>query len=264
MIVDCHTHITCPGSGLAPTDHLAALDKVDVCFVLPSPDGASSRDANKAVSQYVGQHKTRMVGFAVINPLTDVVGIKHLTYLRRDLFLQGIVVYCPEIGCHPANSRAMRLYEAAEELKMPVFFHNGAPLSPTAVMDYAQPYLLDEVARRFEMLKIVVGSIGRPFIEQTIGLVEKHKNVYADITMSPKRVWQVYTTILSAYEREVMDKLLYGSGFPLGSPEAYIESLLGFNRLLAGTNLPVVPREAIREIIERDTIGVLGLSIAAK
>ena len=109
------------------------------------------------------------------------------------------------------------------------------------------------------MLKIVVGSMGRPFIEQTIGLVEKHKNVYADITMSPKRVWQVYTTILSAYEREVMDKLFYGSGFPLGSPEAYIEALLGFNRLLAGTNLPVVPREVIRGVIERDTIELLGL-----
>jgi hypothetical protein len=249
---------------LAPTDHLAALDKVDVCFVLPSPDGASSRDANKAVSQYVGQHKTRMVGIAVINPLTDVVGVKHLTYLRRDLSLQGIVVYCPEIGCHPANSRAMRLYEAAEEMKMPVFFHNGAPLSPSAVMEYAQPYLLDEIARRFPTLKIVVGSMGRPFIEQTIGLVEKHKNVYADITMSPKRVWQVYTTILSAYEREVMDKMLYGSGFPLGSPEAYIEALLGFNRLLTGTSLPVVPREAIRDVIERDTVGVLGLSTGAK
>ena len=264
MIVDCHTHITCPGSGLVPTDHLAALDKVDVCFVLPSPDGANSRDANKAVSQYVGQHKTRMVGIAVVNPLADTVGVKHLTYLRRDLSLQGIVLYCPEFGCHPANSRAMRLYEAAEELKMPVFFHNGAPLSPMAVMEYAQPYLLDEVARRFPSLTIVVGSMGRPFIEQTIGLVEKHKNVYADITMSPKRVWQVYTTILSAYEREVMGKLLYGSGFPLGSPQAYIEALLGFNRLLAGTNLPAVPREVIRAVIEQDTIRLLGLSVAGK
>ena len=91
----------------------------------------------------------------------------------------------------------MRLYEAAEELKMPVFFHNGAPLSPTAVMDYAQPYLLDEIARTFPTLKIIVGSMGRPFVEQTLALLEKHRNVYADMTMSPKRVWQVYNIILS-------------------------------------------------------------------
>jgi predicted TIM-barrel fold metal-dependent hydrolase len=79
--------------------------------------------------------------------------------------------------------------------------------------------------------------------------------------MSPKRVWQVYNMILSAHERELMDKLLYGSGFPLGSPETYIEALLGFNRLLAGTNLPAVPREVIRNVIERDAISILGLKI---
>jgi uncharacterized protein len=259
MIVDCHTHITCPGSGMAPTDHMAALEKVDVCFVLPASDNVSSREANKAVSQYVSQHRTRMVGFAIVNPLVDNVSVKNINYLKRDLGLGGISIYCPEFGCHPANSRALRLYEAAEELNMPVFFHNGAPLSPSAVMDYAQPYLLDEIARKFPDLKIIVGSMGRPFIEQTLGLLDKHKNVYADITMSPKRVWQVYTTILSAYEREVMDKLLYGSGFPLGSPEAYIEALLGFNRLLAGTSLPSVPRETIRSVIERDTLEMLGL-----
>ena len=263
MIVDCHTHITIPGSGMAPTDHMAALEKVDVCFVLPAPDNVS-REVNKAVSQYVSQHKTRMVGFAIVNPLNDNVSVKNLNYLRRELGLQGIAIYCPEFGCHPAHSRALRLYEAADELKMPVFFHNGAPLSPTAIMDYAQPYLLDEIARTFPTLKIIVGSMGRPFVEQTLGLLEKHRNVYVDITMSPKRIWQVYTAILSAYEREVMERLLYGSGFPLGSPEAYIEALLGFNRLLAGTNLPAVPREVIRGIIERDTISMLGLSVATK
>jgi predicted TIM-barrel fold metal-dependent hydrolase len=206
---------------MAPTDHMATLEKVDVCFVLPTPDNAGSL-ANKAVSQYVAQHKSRMVGFAIINPLHDNVSVRNFNYLRRELGLQGIVVYCPEFGCHPAHSRAMRLYEAAEELRMPVFFHNGAPLSPSAVMDYAQPYLLDEVARNFGSLKIIIGSMGRPFIEQTLALLEKHRNVYADMTMSPKRVWQVYNMILSAHERELMEKLLYGSGFPLGSPEAYI------------------------------------------
>jgi predicted TIM-barrel fold metal-dependent hydrolase len=246
---------------MVPTDHMAALEKVDVCFVLPAPDNVSSQ-VNKAVSQYVSQHKTRMVGFAIVNPLADNVSVKNLNYLRRELGLQGVAVYCSEFGCHPANSRALRLYEAAQELRMPVFFHNGAPLSSTAVMDYAQPYLLDEIARTFPALKIIIGSMGRPFVEQTFGLLEKHNNVYADLTMSPKRVWQVYNAILSAHEREVMEKLLYGSGFPLGSPEAYIEALLGFNRLLAGTNLPAVPREVIRGVIERDTVGILGLNIA--
>ncbi len=38
-----------------------------------------------------------------------------------------------------------------------------------------------------------------------------------------------------------------------------METLLGFNMLLADTNLPTVPRGNIRNIIERDTLKLLGI-----
>jgi hypothetical protein len=56
-----------------------------------------------------------------------------------------------------------------------------------------------------------------------------------------------------------MDKLLFGSGFPSGNAGQCIETLLGFNMLLADTNLPAVPRGSIRNIIERDTLELLGI-----
>jgi hypothetical protein len=65
--------------------------------------------------------------------------------------------------------------------------------------------------------------------------------------------------VMIAHERGVMDKLLFGSGFPFGNAGECIETLLGFNKLLADTNLPTVPRGNIRSIIERDTLGVLGI-----
>ena len=34
----------------------------------------------------------------------------------------------------------------------------------------------------------------------------------------------------------------------------------GYNQVAQGTNLPVVPREALRGIVERDTLHLLGLS----
>jgi hypothetical protein len=39
-----------------------------------------------------------------------------------------------------------------------------------------------------------------------------------------------------------------------------METLLGFNMLLADTNLPTVPRGNIRNVIERDTLQLLGIS----
>jgi hypothetical protein len=52
---------------------------------------------------------------------------------------------------------------------------------------------------------------------------------------------------------------LFGSGFPLGNAGECIETLLGFNMLLADTNLPTVPRGSIQNIIERDTLALLGI-----
>jgi predicted TIM-barrel fold metal-dependent hydrolase len=153
----------------------------------------------------------------------------------------------------------MKFYESAQSLGLPVFFHNGGTLGPQAVLDYAQPYLLDEVAREFSELKIVIGTMGMPFVEQTLSMVAKHKNVFADLTIRPGNVWQIYNMVTAAHECGVMDKLLFGSGFPFGKAKECIETLLSFNKLLADTNLPTVPRGSIQNIIERDTLEVLGI-----
>jgi len=258
MIVDCHTHINCATKDVDVSELLAAAETVDICIVLAASEG-SNEDANKKVSDYVGKHKEKMTGFAVVEPTEDKISVKNLAALTDKLGLKGMVLYCSQCGFHPAHSKAMKFYESAQELGLPVFFHNGGALGPEAVLDYAQPYLLDEVAREFNDLKIVIGTMGSPFVEQTLSMVAKHKNVFADLTIKPSNVWQVYNTVTAAHECGVMDKLLFGSGFPFGKAKECIETLLSFNKLLADTNLPTVPRGNIQNIIERDTLEVLGI-----
>jgi predicted TIM-barrel fold metal-dependent hydrolase len=241
------------------SEHLAATETVDACIVLATVDGPSE-EVNKGLAEYVNKHKEKMVGFAVVEPKQDKISVNNLKPIKDKLGLKGVVLYCSACGLHPAHSRAMRFYESAQELGLPVFFHNGdGALGADAVLDYAQPYLLDEVARGFGALKIIIGNMGMPFIEQTLLMVAKHENVYADLTIKPSNVWQTYNTVVAAYERGVMDKLLFGSGFPLGNAGQCMETLLGFNMLLADTNLPTVPRGSIRNIIERDTLELLGI-----
>jgi len=256
MIIDCHTHISQPSSNIKTAEHLEACEKVDACVVLSGRGGG--REGNVQLSAYAGEHE-KIVGFAVINPLEDKVGLKDVAGSAGDLGLEGAVLYCAEDKFHPAHSRAMRFYEAAEELGLPVFFHNSEPYSSQAVLDYGRPCLLDEIARRFETLKIIVGTMGRPFVSETLCLLAKHENVYADLTVSSQKIWEVYNIVCSAHEAGVMDKLFFGSGYPFGNAGSCIETLLGFNKLLADTNLPTVPREEIRAIIERDTFSTLGI-----
>jgi len=264
MIVDCHTHVGFAGDDSVSSAHLAASETVDACIVLATSEGPSG-DVNKALSEYVGKYKKKMVGFALVDPPNDKAGAKYVSSLRDKSGLKGAVLYCSKFGFHPAHSAAMRFYECAQELGMPVFFHNsGIALDREAVLEYAQPFLLDEVAREFGDLKIVIGTMGEPFVEQTLSMVAKHENVYADLTMKPSNVWQVYNLVVSAHEHGVMDKLLFGSGFPAGKAGECIETLLGFNKLLADTNLPTVPRDNIRSIIERDSLELLGIEEEAE
>jgi len=258
MIVDCHTHIDLKAGEAAKLEHLAAAEPVDVCIVLARPEGPSEQ-VNAELARYVRKHKDKLVGFGVLDPTQDKIGVSHLKPLSEKLGLRGVVLYCASCGFHPSNSRAMWFYESAQELGLPVFFHNSGQLKREAVLEYAQPYLLDEVAREFPDLKIVIGNMGVPFVEQTLSMVAKHENVYADLTIRPGSVWQVYNTVVAANEAGVMDKLLFGSGFPLGRADQCMETLLGFNMLLSDSSLPTVPRGTIKNIIERDTLGLLGI-----
>ena len=259
MIVDCHTHIDFAAGDAAKSEHLAAAETVDMCIVLSTLDGPSE-EINKKLAEYVSKHKTKMVGFAVLEPRDNKTNVNYLQSIKDKLGLKGVVLYCSACNMHPAHSRAMKFYESAQELGLPVFFHNGgASIKTDAILNYTQPYLLDEVAREFPALKIIIANMGLPFIEQTLSMVAKHKNVYADLTIRPKNVWETYNTVIAAHEYGVMDKLLFGSGFPSGDAGQCIETLLGFNMLLADTNLPIVPRGSIRNVIERNTLELLGI-----
>ena len=258
MVVDCHTHIDSEADDIAKSEHLAAGEKVDACVVLGEA-GDSSEKVNNHLAEYVGKHKARLVGFAVVDPTSDKVGLKNVRSTTEKSGLKGAVLYCSICGFHPANSRAMQFYEAAQELALPVFFHNSSDCGGGGMLEYGQPFLLDEVARSFPTLKMVIGNMGAPFVEQTLSMVARHENVYADLTIKPGSVWQVYNTIVAAFEHDVMDKLLFGSGFPATDAGQCMETLLGFNQLLGDTNLPTVPRGSIRNIIDRDSLGLLGV-----
>ena len=228
---------------LDASEHLAAADVVDKCIVLASSSGQSCQghltvdgpadQINKDLSQYVARYENKMVGFAFINPLTEGRSVRNLKSSTEKLGLKGIVLYCSHSAFHPADTRAMQLYESAQELYMPVFFHN-TPVGTGGFLEYARPFLLDEVARAFPDLKIIVGGMGFPFYEQTLCLLAKHQNVYADLSVRPGKAWQVYNIVVSAYEQGVMDKLFFGTPSLLQRPR------IVWNRFLASISSSLV------------------------
>jgi predicted TIM-barrel fold metal-dependent hydrolase len=161
---------------------------------------------------------------------------------------------------HPSDSRAMRVYDEAERLGMPILFHSGGQFTEHSKLEFSRPYLLDEIARAFPKLRIVIAQMGQPWVDETITMLGKHLNVFADVSGLLGRPWQAYGAMVSANQYGVMEKLLFGSDFPYTGAAECIEALYSLNQIAQGTNLPVVPRESLRGIVERDTIALLGLS----
>jgi predicted TIM-barrel fold metal-dependent hydrolase len=127
-------------------------------------------------------------------------------------------------------------------------------------LEFSRPYLFDDVARSFPNVRIVIAQLGQPWVDETIVMLGKHPNVFADVSGLLRRPWQAYNALVSAHQYQVIDKLLFGSDFPYTNATECIEALYSINQVAQGTNLPVVPREALRGIVERDTLGLLGLS----
>ena len=214
---------------------------------------------NRYVADYVNRFPQKLIGFAGIDP-TERGSAAEVRMCKDELRLRGITVSPPTQDFHPTDTRAMAVYAAAEELNMPVLFHPGGTNIEQSKMEFGRPVLLDEVARNFPRLRIVLAQLGQPWVDETICMLGKHANVFADVSGLLRRPWQAYNALVSAFQYGVIDKLLFGSDFPYTDAAECIEALYSLNQIAHGTNLPVVPREALRGIVERDTLTLLGLS----
>ena len=290
MIVDCHTHIWQSPDQLGQMDlgevrpalkrprtqttprtvwrtipsadsdhHWAQSATVDKSIVL----GFKSRYLraeipNRYVADYVSKYPQKLIGFAGIDP-TEPDAAGEVTIAREDLRLRGITLSPANQDFHPTDSRAMRVYEEAERLGMPILVHPSGQFTEESKLEFGRPYLLDEVARNFPNLRLVIAQLGQPWVDETICMLCKHPNVLADVSGLLSRPWQAYNALVSCHQAGVIDKLLFGSDFPYTNAEECIEALYSINQFAQGTNLPVVPREALRGIVERDALGLLGL-----
>ena len=66
-------------------------------------------------------------------------------------------------------------------------------------------------------------------------------------------------SLLSASSSGVMEKLLFGSGFPNETPARTIETVYSVNAYSHGTQLPSIARASIKAIVEKDSLACLGI-----
>lgn len=283
MIVDCHTHIWTSAEqlGADAEAYLRRQNGLDVPTADPAEHEVAARCAtrtlvlgycsdhlgaevpNDLIGEYIAARGDRMVGIAAADPTRGSAVETAGELLDRKEF-RGLTISPSAQNFHPADSRAMSLYELAADRGAPIFFHQGTHFPTRGRMEYARPLLLDEIAGEFPSLPIVIASLGHPWIEEGIALVGKHPRVFADIAGLIRRPWQAYNALVLAHQFNVMDKVLFGSDFPFFTAAEAIKSVYRMHEMTQGTNLPTVPRERLRSMVERDALDVLGIARAGE
>jgi len=278
MIIDVHTHLSTldewgPAISKAmvsghssrridlhvtPERHWKAVAGVDSAIVFGIQSLAlGMRAPHDAISAYAKAYPQKIIGFMSIDP-NQPDAIEEMDRCHRELGLRGIKMSPVYQDYHPSDEKARRVHRHAERLGLPILTHAAFQSIPSTKMEWANPLLYDPVAREFPDLKIILAHMGLPWFQETMVMVRKHKNVYADISPGFFPGW-FYQALSMFQEFGMMHKLLFGSDFPIATPEQVIASLRNVNRIVEGTNLPKVDDGLIEELIHRDSLLLLGL-----
>ncbi|MCD9025299.1 amidohydrolase family protein [Cohnella silvisoli] len=278
MIFDCHTHVF--GEGMFGGATLAAAKRawgdstemiatpeqnrenvkdVDGAIVLAFDAPATGINVpNEYVAEYVSKHRGRLYGFASVDP-NKANAVSIFEKAVKDLSLSGLKLGPIYQNFYPDSKEHFSLYAKADELQVPILWHQGTSFVPEGFLDASRPEMLDPIARAFPDLKMIIAHMGHPWIGECISVVRKNANMYMDLSALGSRPWQFYNAMVLAMEYGVTHKILLGSDFPFFTLQQTIDALRNINAVAEGTNMPRIPDKIIEDIIHRNTPELLGL-----
>lgn len=240
-------------------DHAQAMSGATVAFLLGyRSNRLGVHVPAERVLAWAHQAPDARVGFVGIDPLSD--DAMDSMEAAREQGLAGVTLAPADTGCRPTDERCHAVLVWCAGHGMPVIISNPGLLTPQSVLEFVNPALFDEALREIPGLRIVFGDLGRAYREEALAMIAKHPHAYAEISSVVSGPSALYHTLVAAHERDVLTKLLFGTGYPAEKPRRAIErifSVNGFSTSSGGWS--TIPREQLREMVERDTLRLLGL-----
>jgi predicted TIM-barrel fold metal-dependent hydrolase len=239
-------------------DDVMSAAGVDVAITFGlAASQAGVRTPNEYVASFVKQLKTPTVPFAAIDPL-DADWRDQLEEAIA-LGFSGVKLYPVLSLFDPVDPAFDDFYRIVTAHGLVLLWHMGATPSPIGRLAVSQPLVIDEVARRHPGMKQILAHMGHPWQRDTNIVLRKNPNVYADVSGVPSRPMDAVLALVNAQEWHTVDKLLFGSDYPLWTPSAAMADFRRLSKLRAG-NLPFVSPDTVETIIHRDALAALEIS----
>lgn len=241
-------------------DHRAAASKASNVIVLAFRSRHLGFDVpNEYVAEYCRTEPDKLIGFASVDP-HDENALEELQYCYEELGLRGLKTSPIYQAYDPLDTRMMGIYRYCEENGLPILTHQGTTFPRRAPLRWAHPQQIEDVLLTFPRLRMIIAHLGHPWEVETIALLRKHPHLYADISALFYRPFQMYSSLTLCKEYGVLDKLLFGTDYPVTTID---ETLAGLDRLVGYAEqmpFPTFNREDIDRLVERDVLPELGLA----
>jgi uncharacterized protein len=227
-------------------DMYRKLKMAFVVFTVDGEKGASRGITNEEVAELAHRNADVAIPFASINPHRGAEGLRAAKRLITEYKVKGFKFHPSVQEFFPNDRLAYPLYEAIAEAKLPALFHTGQTGVGAGTrggggvrLKYSNPLHLDDVAADFPDMPIILAHPSFPWQEEALSVATHKPQVYIDLSgWSPK----YFPPILVQYANTLLkDKILFGSDYPVISPEKWIEEF---------AKLPIKPE--VRPLIMKE------------
>lgn len=235
-IIDFHTHVIPPSAYLAevvelvrrlnpgytdrfaegyptPAEFVADLQAQGVARAVVLAEharAASGHLSSEWVHEYC-QDFPQLVPACSINPNTDPDARALFQHYVRDLGFRLCKLLPSYQFIYPNEPRMYRIYEIAEAAGVVMMIHVGSSVFRGTRARYCDPTHIEEVARDFPGLRLVLCHAGRGYwYDQCAFMAAHHPNIHLDITGLPP---QKLLTYFPDLER-IAGKVVFGSDWP--------------------------------------------------
>jgi uncharacterized protein len=197
-----------------------------------SQTGEEMTPGNEEIADLAAQHSDVLIPFASIDPGRGAAGVKAARRLITDHGVRGFKFHPSTQGFFPNDRSAYPLYEVIAEHGLIALFHTGqtgvgaGQRSGGGIrLKYANPLHVDDVAVDFPDMPIILAHPSFPWQDEALSVATHKPQVHIDLSgWSPKyfppQLVQYANTLLK-------DKVLFGSDFPVITPERWMKDFAG-------------------------------------
>lgn len=198
----------------------AGVDKTVILGEDYSADSAMPLVSNDEIRNVMDAAPGRYIGFAGADPRKEDAP-QELKRAFEELGLSGLHLNLSRTRLNVEDERVQALFQICSECEKPVILHAGYSWKPDTPSRYAEPILFEDAFINFPGVRFCLTHMGWPWWEETIMLLMKYPNVYADtatVYMDSPTKWfkQLFSVSMDIdwLQNSFADKVMYGSNMP--------------------------------------------------